>query len=63
MYGTYIAGATSNIGMSDRSSYQQVACVQVKCPGDVADGNDITPDVATHVDLSVVHKRATCKFK
>ena len=62
MFGSYIAGAAPNTRLTSRNN-EQVACVQVKCAGDVADGSDVTLDVATHVDLTIVHKRATCKFR
>ena len=43
--------------------YENVACIQVKCPGDVTDGSDVIRNIPTEVELKVIHQRATCKFR
>jgi len=64
VYGTYVTGVRPvTYHWLPNAKYETIACVQVKCPGDVVDGSDVTPDVATEVELKIRRQNATCKFR
>ena len=63
-YGAYLTGVspTTHYWLPNFKD-EQIACVQVKCPGDVIDGSDVIRDVATEVDLNIDHEEDICKFR